>query len=68
MMKVPVEVAALFLMIQRLKQPATPSAGQKKTFNERPQHFQQMLEIAMEQRFTWKAAAGKYVTLYRKNL
>ena len=28
-----------------------------KTFNERPQYFQQMLEIAMDQRFTWKAAA-----------
>jgi starch synthase len=39
-----------------------------KTFNERPQHFQQMVEIAMEQRFTWKNAAEKYVTLYRKNL
>ena len=39
-----------------------------KTFNERPQHFQQMVELAMEQRFTWEAAAEKYVTLYRKNL
>jgi len=39
-----------------------------KTFSERPQHFQQMVEIAMEQRFTWKTAAEKYVALYRKNL
>jgi starch synthase len=39
-----------------------------KTFNDRPQHFQQMVEIAMEQRFTWKTAAEKYVSLYRKNI
>ena len=39
-----------------------------KTFYERPRHFQQMVDIAMEQRFTWKTAAEKYVALYRKNL
>jgi len=37
-------------------------------FYNHPQNFRKMIDRAMKQRFTWKTATEKYVTLYRKTL
>ncbi len=38
------------------------------TFYKKPRNFSKMIDRAMKQRFTWKAAAEKYVVLYQKTL
>ncbi|MBC8257662.1 MAG: glycogen synthase [SAR324 cluster bacterium] len=39
-----------------------------RTYYQQPQHFGKMINSAMQQRFTWKSAAEKYVDLYYKTL